>query len=257
MDGSLVRYLPIDAKDPKHKEAMLSLCKLNDFHWKGVYLHLNDAVPPPGINIKNHGGVSLEELKTDLRACDMRGILALDSTVTKKNPTGKEKVVGFVLYNIDRKEKNQLEVLYLLVHKSYRNQGHGTELMKTCEELHLFLFIENPDIVLDENMSRTMSLAKASNMKVNFKGRAEKLTGHLFSASGHDLVAMFMAKVHRYGVGYNFWIKLGYVDARTLPGIKSRVGELEKDREDFTYTAFMLRAGPKMTAHLRLNTAGA
>jgi hypothetical protein len=174
MDGSLVRYLSIDAQDPKHKEIMLSLCKLNDFKWLDVHLRLHGAVVPPGYTMTLSEGI-LQAIKDIRAAWDMHAILALDSTVTKKNPTGKEKVVGFVLYHINRKTKILLEVLYLIVHKSYRKQGHGWNMMKKCEELHLLLINQKhiPGQLLsssgDPDKSVVPSQAPGSTPRFGFK----------------------------------------------------------------------------------------
>ena len=253
MDDSLVRLMSIDVLDARYKEVILRLCKLNDFQWLRVYLHLHGAATPPGYDLHPNGKDNAQELKDILLACDMHAILALDSTVTKKNPNGKEKVVGFVLYQINRDTKSELEVLFLLIDKGYRKKGHGWNLMKKCEELHLFFIHENNhDPVLDENMSCIVSLAQSSNIKVNIKERGEKICGHLFSSSGHDLVQIFTVKVYRDDTVIKFWTKLGYIDAHTLPGMWTRNGyeEWVKAGEDHKNIVVMTRAGPQTTAYL-------
>ena len=243
---SFVQYMHIDTRNEKHKEIILMLGKRNHFQWFEVYLHLYAATVPPGYSVTDTTG--LPGIKDELAACDMHAILALDSTVTKKNPTGKEKVVGFVLYQINRDTKSQLHVLFLLVDKDYRMKTHGWNLMKKCEELHIFFIEENDNMVLDEAESHTVSMARSSGIRVHLKERREKMNGCLLSASGHDLVIFFKVKVQCGCPEFDFWVKLGYVELHTLPGLWSS-GECADSRK------FLVRAGPQTTSVLQQKRA--
>jgi ribosomal protein S18 acetylase RimI-like enzyme len=130
--------MDMDLDNVKQQDVVLALCKLNNFHYGDVWVHLRKTMPVT-LDIPQEffqGGMN--EIVENFRGWDMRGIIAVDSTVTKKNPDGKDKVVGFVLYQIHRETKIELEVLFLLVSKAYRNKRHATNMLKTLEDRHIF-----------------------------------------------------------------------------------------------------------------------
>ena len=241
------------------QDVVLALCKLNNFQYGDVWIHLRKTVPPHlGIS-EEFFQVGMDKIKETLRAWDMRGIIAVDSTVTKKNPDGKAKVVGFVLYQIHRETKNELEVLFLLVSKSYRNKHHATNMMKMLEDRHLFKS-NAVSAEMSRGMAEIVAILKGraedgsfimgkrtatdldvySKMPVDDFTNGEKMDGHLFSTPGNDLVHLFTARVQREGTVMEFYRKLGYEDKSHLPGWRQMKMQ-ENDVDD----VIMMRAGPR------------
>lgn len=136
----------MDVDNVKQQDMVLAICKLNSFQYRDVWVNLRKTMPPSLETIpETIAQPFLDGVGNAMAPWQMRGILAVDKTVTKKNPDGKEKVVGFVLYQIHRETKNEIEVLFLLVSKAYRKKQHASNMMKMVEARHLFKAIDHGD----------------------------------------------------------------------------------------------------------------
>jgi ribosomal protein S18 acetylase RimI-like enzyme len=139
MSKNRFRYLDMDVSKTEQQEVILRLCKNNNFCLADVWLHLRKKRPP---GIPDALGALFEEHAEEfIRTMDqyqMKGLIAVDGTVTENNPEGTSKVVGFTLYQIHRESKRELEVLFTLVDETYRRRGHATNMVKACEALHLY-----------------------------------------------------------------------------------------------------------------------
>jgi ribosomal protein S18 acetylase RimI-like enzyme len=172
MSKERFRYLDMDVTKTEQQEVILRLCKNNNFCLSDVWLHLRKTRPP---GVPDALGTLFEEHMEDfirtMSEWDMKGMIAVDGTVTENNPAGTSKVVGFLLYQIHRETKTELELLFTLVDETYRRRGHATNMVKACEALHLY-----PN-----------------------------------KAGDNDLVKFFTAKVEKENTSaLGFWEKLGY-----------------------------------------------
>jgi GNAT superfamily N-acetyltransferase len=126
----------MDVTDQSHVKAVLGLCERNNkFHY-AVYVHLQLAVPPwiqeqfqhssPGFQQFHLQNV--ESAKSIRDVYDTRGVLALVGT----------KVVGFLLYHLQiEDEYPDAHLLYMLVDRDYRRQGHGSKVLQIVIDSHI------------------------------------------------------------------------------------------------------------------------
>jgi hypothetical protein len=132
-------YLDFDASKKEQQEVVLRLCKSNNFSYGDVWLYLRKT-PPPGLPVALTHSIEsrMEEFTKALSEWDVKGIIAVDGTVTENNPEGISKVVGFLIYQIHRDTKTELELMFMLVDGGYRKRGHATNMVRACESLHLY-----------------------------------------------------------------------------------------------------------------------
>jgi GNAT superfamily N-acetyltransferase len=122
----MARIIPIDFQNSNHKKAIKKLAKVNHFHVEDVTLYLDG--PAEFFVLCNHKPPS-----------PLRGFFS-----TIKDTDGKEKVVGFIIFDyepyiIDAQKQTPLtfktgcyqsEVLFLLIDHRYRRQTFGHQLMQ-------------------------------------------------------------------------------------------------------------------------------
>ena len=192
-----MRLIDMDVERESHQNIVLALCKT--WHHNDVWVRLKHTMPP------DHGlpdmflamteiGMEIERKRSD-ENWSLYGLLAVDKTITTKNPGGIDKVVGFSLYIINKQNKNQLQVLFLFVNKHFRNCGHATNMMKTVQDRHL-------------------GTAKSG----------EKFTGHTQSVLGYDLVNFIMIEVLEGAAEIAFYKTLGFAIASEVAGWDQKVG---------------------------------
>jgi ribosomal protein S18 acetylase RimI-like enzyme len=139
MSKKRFRYLDFDVTKTEQQDVVLRLCKNNKFSYGDVWLHLRKTTPPGLPDALTESIQSrMENFSRSMNEWDMKGIIAVDGSVTENNPEGTSKVVGFMLYQIHRETKTELEQLFIVVDKDYRRRGHGKNMMKACESLHLY-----------------------------------------------------------------------------------------------------------------------
>jgi ribosomal protein S18 acetylase RimI-like enzyme len=121
--------VPVNFSDSQHKAIIMKLCGRNKFYEGDVYFEIYRDVPE---NLKNM--LSVEEYdrvkKNLLEGCNKaisRGYFIIDKE------KGKNSVVGFLIYNIE-KQISVSSLLFILVDKKYQNQSFGTTLMNKYME---------------------------------------------------------------------------------------------------------------------------
>ncbi|KAJ1465444.1 hypothetical protein T484DRAFT_1757414 [Baffinella frigidus] len=232
---SRVRYIDMDVDNIKQQDVVLALCKLNNFQYNDVWVNMRKTIPS---SLETPVAQPfLDGVKKAMAGWQMRGILAIDATVTLKNPTGKEKVVGFVLYQIQRETKNELEVLFLLVSKAYRKKQHASNMMKMLHDRHLYKAIEHGSelvqmmeevlAVVKQKAGNKQTFDMADKFDTSNLTRGEKMDGYLFSTPGYDLVHIIGVKVERTDAVVAFYHNLGYEDKGKLPGWRDMIGPTE------------------------------
>lgn len=132
------RCLDMDVNNVQQQEVILRLCESNKFQYGDVWIHLRKTCPP-GTSEKFSAMITLNmvSFKKNMEAWDMHGIIAVDGSKNDANLEGRDKVVGFLLYQIHRETKQELELLFLLVDMTYRSKGHASNMVKACVALHL------------------------------------------------------------------------------------------------------------------------
>ena len=133
-----MRYLDMDVNNVQQQDAILRLCQTNKSQYSDVWMHLRKSCPPglPKYLVESVEQ-GMDEFIQTAAPWDLHGIVAVDGDKTDDNPEGKDKVVGFMLYNI-HETKQELEMLFLLVDTAYRHKQHGSNMVKACISLHLF-----------------------------------------------------------------------------------------------------------------------
>ena len=192
-----MRLINMDVESDVHQNSVLVLAK--NWHYRELFQKLKNKVPP------NHGLDAMQLvimemwLQTRKKESDenwsLHGLLAVDTTKTTQNKHGVDKVVGFSLYIINKKNKNQLQVLFLFVNKHYRKNGHATNMMKTVQDRHL----------------GTVEWG-------------EKFTGRTQSVLGYDLVSFILIEVLVGAAEILFYKTLGFAIASEVPGWDDKVG---------------------------------
>lgn len=138
MPQNRFRYLDFDVAKPEQQDVVLRLCKINQYNYGDVWLHLR-RTPPTGMSDVLTASIQ-SHIKEFSKAADdwtVKGMIAVDGSVTKNNPSGTSKVVGFMMYQIHKESSSELKILFTLVDSSYRRRGHATNMMKALEVLHL------------------------------------------------------------------------------------------------------------------------
>jgi GNAT superfamily N-acetyltransferase len=138
MPQNRFRYLDFDVSKPEQQDVVLRLCKTNEYSYGDVWLHLR-RTPPPGMTDVLTASIQsrIEEFSKTADEWTVKGMIAVDGSVTENNPEGTSKVVGFMMYQIHKASSAELEILFTLVDKCYRKRGHATNMMKALELLHL------------------------------------------------------------------------------------------------------------------------
>jgi ribosomal protein S18 acetylase RimI-like enzyme len=216
--------------DGSHIEIVLKLCKNNGFHYNDVWVVLKKTLPPrsdgvvfpPEVREVLERGMRLHQQSMD--AWTMDGLLAIDASVTKKNPTGKDKVAGFVLYLNNNHNNNQLQILFLLVDKRHRRKGHASKMMREIQARHL---------------------GDAQSGERLFKVPGNPL---LLSAGGYPLVNYITVEVVKEDNDQviAFYRTLGFVVASEVAGWCIKVG-----LPTHTGLMIMVDAGPQTFASVR------
>lgn len=133
-----IRCLDIDVTNTEQQNVILRLCKKNKSQYVDVWMHLRQTHPPDATDkLKESIEKDMSTFKESIAAWDLHGIIAVDGSVTDNNPTGRDKVVGFLLYHIHRETKQELRLSFLLVDYFYRKKGHASNMIKACRALHL------------------------------------------------------------------------------------------------------------------------
>jgi GNAT superfamily N-acetyltransferase len=220
------RYIKMDVTNIKEQDIVLDLCQQNDFYYDEVSVHLRG---------KMSAGHLASLLKTDLTCTEefykveiqrtrltweLHGLVAIDASITKQNPDGKDKTVGFLLYQVHRETKQELKIIFLLVAKSYRGKSHAKNMVKLCENMHLFKTVKIPEELtkLIESMKQRAGNQRAFDMLDNWRNIEEKCCGHLQSDSGEDLVNFFTILIDSKSSVIPFYKKLGFQDKSSEPG---------------------------------------
>ena len=124
--------VPLNFSDPQHRAIIMKLCSRNSFYEDDVYAEVHRDVPKKMKDMLS--AEQCDKLKQELMkswgAVISRGYFIIDKE------KGKNSVVGFVIYDIE-KQTPVSSLLFLLVDKKYRNQSFGTTLMqKYMADIH-------------------------------------------------------------------------------------------------------------------------
>jgi ribosomal protein S18 acetylase RimI-like enzyme len=108
-----------------HREIIMRLCKRNKFYENDVYVEIYRDLPPAIKNIVietrgiNEYNKCIEEL--------FAGLESFGYFITIEE-AGKKKVIGFIIYNIEKKMKKSY-LLFTLIDKKYQKNRFGTKLL--------------------------------------------------------------------------------------------------------------------------------
>jgi ribosomal protein S18 acetylase RimI-like enzyme len=193
----------IDLTNTAHQEAVLKLCKKQNFYESDIRLWLTGEPTPRSQSERNNMGESMHA--AFMTACVtginerkarliLHGYFASDKSKTGKNPTGSTKAVGFVLYTID-KRANQCQVLFNLVMPAYRKKGHGSNMMNMVQR-HL-----GNDVVGEKMFPLTSQVDHP-----------------------YVLVHFMTVEVEEGSTAIDFYRTLGFAVASTVPGWKVQAG---------------------------------
>jgi ribosomal protein S18 acetylase RimI-like enzyme len=128
----------INLSSNAHKEIIMKLCDRNKFYKEDVYIEINRDFPPAfkEIQIKLFG-ISEYNKKID---GIFKGLEHFGYFITVEE-NSRKKVVGFIIYNIE-KIQNKSYLSFILIDKKYQKNSFGTKLVnkyiKEVEEKKLF-----------------------------------------------------------------------------------------------------------------------
>jgi ribosomal protein S18 acetylase RimI-like enzyme len=129
--------IPIDFNLDVHKDIIMKLCVRNTFNVDDIYLEIYKDLSPKWCVFLN-----TEEKKKDFRnfiKSKFNGLTSYGYFIIEKKDTGKNSVLGFIIYNIEidnivinnrEIEVKRSDLLFILIDKKYQRKTLGGKLMK-------------------------------------------------------------------------------------------------------------------------------
>jgi len=122
----------INLSSAAHKEIIMKLCDRNKFHKEDIYLEINRDLPP----VFKEKAIKLSGISEYNKKIEgiFKGLENFGYFITVEE-NSKIKVVGFIIYNIE-KIQNKSYLLFILIDKKYQKKCFGTKLVnKYIEEI--------------------------------------------------------------------------------------------------------------------------
>jgi len=154
----------INLSSNAHKEIIMKLCNGNKFHEGDVYLEINKDFPPD-YKDKVIKLIGISEYNKKIEGI-FKGLEHFGYFITVEE-NSRKKVVGFIIYNIE-KIQNKSYLLFILIDKKYQKNSFGTKLVnkfiEEVEEKKLFYATVKVENELVTNFYKKFGFDKHSDL---------------------------------------------------------------------------------------------
>ena len=239
-------YRDVDLQNRKHIDCIMELCKRNKFYANEVFWFLHQTSidtfmgKQATISWSQNTIDALKRSKEAQKHWIPRGLFAMNGT----------KAVGFILYSINRRTKQELAVNFLLVDRLFRRHNRASELLMVCEQRHAFniSYEEIGRSYYDQMVHiKTGEIEKSREImdKIIQLQKQNKYDHQCNSSSDYELVDYITTTIKRdenFDKVVKFYKKNGFIDLNDKPNWR------EICHQESPSLLALVRVGPKTCA---------